>query len=119
MISDHLKKIVEQTPGAVGAILMGFDGIAVMQHIAEGHEDRDVESVAMEMSFRFMELRNAATALDMGGVSDITVKMDGGTILCRVLSNEYFVCTLLDDPGHFGKGRWALRSTASAIIDDL
>ena len=98
---------------------MGFDGIAVMQHVAEGHEDRDLESVAMEMSFRFMELRNAAKALDMGKVSDITIKMDGGTVLCRVLSDEYFVCTLLDDPGHFGKGRWALRSASPRLIEDL
>jgi predicted regulator of Ras-like GTPase activity (Roadblock/LC7/MglB family) len=119
MLSDHLKRIVDETPGAVGAILMGFDGIAVMQYVAPAFEDRDVESLAMEMSFRFMELRKAAEALDMGDVSDITVKMDGGTVLCRVLSDEYFVCALLDDPGHFGKGRWALRSAAPRIVADL
>ncbi len=98
---------------------MGFDGIAVMQYVADGREEQDLESVAMEMSFRFMELRNAAKALDMGKVSDITIKMDGGTILCRVLSDEYFVCTLMDDPGHFGKGRWALRSASAQLIEDL
>jgi predicted regulator of Ras-like GTPase activity (Roadblock/LC7/MglB family) len=119
MLKDHLKRIIESTPGSVGAILMGFDGIAVIQHLAEGCEGRDIESLSMEMSFRFMELRKAAEALDLGGVSDITIKMDGGTILCRVISDEYFVCVLLDDPGHFGKGRWALRSTAPAIKADL
>jgi predicted regulator of Ras-like GTPase activity (Roadblock/LC7/MglB family) len=119
MLSDHLKRIVAETPGAVGAILMGFDGIAVMQHIAEGFEDWDVESLAMEMSFRFMELRKAAETLDMGGISDITIKMDRGTILCRVLSDEYFVCTLMNDAAHFGKGRWALRSAAPGLISDM
>jgi predicted regulator of Ras-like GTPase activity (Roadblock/LC7/MglB family) len=119
MLADALNKIVENTPGAAGAILMGFDGIAVMQHMNEAFAERDLESIAMEMSFRFMELRKAAEALDLGPISDITVKADGGTILCRVLSDEYFVCALLDDPAHFGKGRWILRSTAASLNEDL
>ena len=57
--------------------------------------------------------------LGKAGISDITVKADGGTILCRVLSDEYFVCALLDDPAHFGKGRWILRSTAASLNEEL
>jgi predicted regulator of Ras-like GTPase activity (Roadblock/LC7/MglB family) len=119
MLSDQLKRIVNETPGAVGVILMGFDGIAVMQQMSEAAEGRDLESLAMEMSFRFMELRKAAEALELGPISDITVKAEGGTILCRVLTDEYFVCVLLDDPAHFGKGRWILRSTAESLAEEL
>lgn len=119
MLSDTLKKIVENTPGAAGAILMGFDGIAVMQHHAEGMEEIDIESATMEFSFRFIELRNAAKALEMGPVSDITVKAEKMTILCRVLSDEYFVATVLTDPAHFGKGRWMLRSTSPELESEL
>lgn len=119
MLADQLKRIVDETPGAVGVILMGFDGIAVMQHMNEAFGERDLESIAMEMSFRFMELRKAAEALDLGPISDITVKAKSGTILCRVLSDEYFVCALLDDAAHFGKGRWILRSAAASLTEDL
>ena len=46
---DTLKKIVEGTPGAKAAILMGFDGISVEQFVAEGSGDPiDIESTAME-----------------------------------------------------------------------
>jgi len=119
MLFDTLRKIVGETPGATGAILMGFDGIAVMQHLAPGHEDADIESLSMEFSFRFIELRKAAAALQMGEISDITIKAEAGSVLCRVLSEEYFVAVVLHDSAHFGKGRWMLRSSAAELIAEL
>jgi predicted regulator of Ras-like GTPase activity (Roadblock/LC7/MglB family) len=119
MLADTLRKIVEETPGATGAILMGFDGIAVMQYLAKGHEKVDIESVAMEFSFRFIELRKAAAALELGEVSDITVKAEAGTVLCRVLSDEYFAAVVLHDSAHFGKGRWLLRTNANQLVHEL
>lgn len=119
MLAESLQKIVEQTPGAAGAILMGFDGIAVMQHLAPGCEDVDIESAAMEFSFRFVELRQAAASLNMGEVTDITIKAEHQAVLCRVLSDEYFVSILLTDPSHLGKGRWVLRSTSGELCAEL
>ncbi len=119
MLAESLDKIVAETPGAAGAILMGFDGIAVMQKIAPGFEDLDIESAAMEFSFRFVELRNAAQSLGMGGVTDITIKADKQAILCRVLTDEYFVAVVLAELGHLGKGRWMLRSTSSDLQSEL
>lgn len=119
MLFDTLRKIVEETPGSTGAILMGFDGIAVMQHLAEGQEQVDIESMVMEFSFRFIELRKAAESLEMGEISDITIKAEAGTILCRVLSDEYFVAVVLHDSAYFGKGRWMLRSTANELVSEL
>ncbi|MEM9456125.1 MAG: roadblock/LC7 domain-containing protein [Myxococcota bacterium] len=119
MLFDTLRKIVEETPGSTGAILMGFDGIAVMQHLAKGQETIDIESIAMEFSFRFIELRKAAQSLELGEVSDITIKADGATVLCRVLSEEYFVAVVMHDSAHFGKGRWMLRATAGELIAEL
>jgi predicted regulator of Ras-like GTPase activity (Roadblock/LC7/MglB family) len=119
MLFETLRKIVEETPGATGAILMGFDGIAVMQYLAKGHERVDIESLAMEFSFRFIELTKAARALELGEVSDITVKAQAGTILCRVLSDEYFAAVVLHDASHFGKGRWLLRANAEHLVTEL
>lgn len=119
MLVDTLKKIVENTPNAAGAILMGFDGIAVMQYVAPESEDVDIESITMEFSFRFVELRRASLALDMGKVSDIMVKTETKTVLCRVLSDEYFVAVVLNDAGQMGKGRWMLRSTSTELESEL
>jgi predicted regulator of Ras-like GTPase activity (Roadblock/LC7/MglB family) len=118
-MQEHLESIVSSTPGAAGAILMGFDGIAVVQYLAPEHESLDLESTAMELSFRFMELRKAAEALDLGDVRDITLKTDTQAVLCRVLSEEYFVAVVLTETGHFGKGRWMLRSKAEELGAEL
>lgn len=119
-MDEILQKIVESTPGAKGAILMGFDGIAVEQWVKpEFRSETDIESMAMEFSFRFLELRDAASSLEMGMVSDITLKAEFGSVLVRVLSHEYFVTVLLAHSGHTGKGRWMLRSQAKALCSDL
>lgn len=119
MLNESLEKIVQNTPGAAGAILMGFDGIAVMQYVAPEHADVDVESTAMEFSFRYVELRQAAASLDMGEVTDITIKADNRSVICRVLSDEYFVAIVLADSAHIGKGRWMLRSTSADFQSEL
>lgn len=119
MLNESLEKIVQNTPGAAGAILMGFDGIAVMQYVSPDFEGIDIESTAMEFSFRYVELRQAAESLDMGRVTDITIKADNRSVLCRVLSDEYFVAIVLADTSHIGKGRWMLRSTAHELQTEL
>jgi predicted regulator of Ras-like GTPase activity (Roadblock/LC7/MglB family) len=119
-MQETLRKIVESTPGAKGAILMGFDGISVAQWVKpEFESETDIESMAMEFSFRFLELRDAANSLEMGAISDITLKAEFGSVLVRVLSQEYFVTVLLAHSGHMGKGRWMLRSQALALRTDL
>ena len=79
----------------------------------------DIESMAMEFSFRFLELRDAAKSLEMGAISDITLKAEYGTVVVRVLSPEYFVAIILGDGSNMGKSRWLLRSNANALNSDL
>ncbi len=119
MLNESLEKIVQNTPGAAGAILMGFDGIAVMQYVDPKYADVDIESTAMEFSFRYVELRQAAKSLQMGDVTDITVKAENRAVVCRVLTEEYFVAIVLVDSAHIGKGRWMLRSTSPELQSEL
>jgi len=121
-MQETLEKIVRTTPGAQAVVLMGLDGIAVEQFILPDSEADglpDIESMAMEFSFRFIELRNAAASLEMGEISDLTIRAAKGALLVRFLSEEYFVAVLLTDPRYFGKGRWVLRSLGSSLAADL
>ena len=114
---DTLKSIVDKIPGAKGAILMGFDGIAVEQY--DGGSGADIEGIATEFSFRFVELLKATKALDLGALTDITIKAERGTLLVRCLSEEFFTIVLLEDSGSFGKGRWVLKSAAPDLLASL
>jgi predicted regulator of Ras-like GTPase activity (Roadblock/LC7/MglB family) len=118
MLVDTLQSIVDHTPGAMGAILMGFDGITVVQAMAEG-ANVEIEPIAMEFSYHLTELKKAAQARTLGAVTDITIKAERGTLLIRGLTDEYFVCVLFRDPRHLGKGRWVLRSNVERLMADL
>lgn len=114
---DTLKSIVDKIPGAKGAVLMGFDGIVVEQY--EGDAGANLETIATEFSFRFIDLVKAAKSLDLGALTDITIKAEHGTLLVRCISDEFFAVVLLDEAGNFGKGRWVLRSAAPELLASL
>jgi predicted regulator of Ras-like GTPase activity (Roadblock/LC7/MglB family) len=115
---ETLTRIVESTPGARAAILMGFDGIAVEQFVSP-EASTDIEAMAMEFSFRFLELRNAAQSLELGEIADIAIKAEFGTVLVRCVTAEYFVAVLLADAVGYGKGRWMLRKHAAELAAQL
>jgi len=111
---DTLKSIVDKIPGAKAAVLMGLDGYTVEKYIGDDSLG-DIEQVSTE----FIEMIKVARALDLGTVSDITVKAERGTLLARFLSEGYFAVVLMTETGNFGKGRWVLRTAANELLAAL
>jgi predicted regulator of Ras-like GTPase activity (Roadblock/LC7/MglB family) len=111
---ETLKSIVDKIPGAKAAVLMGLDGYAVEKYVGDGSLG-DIEQVSTE----FIEMVKVARALDLGSVSDITIKAERGTLLARFLSEGYFAVVLMTDTGNFGKGRWVLRNAANELLSAL
>lgn len=114
MIGDTLKSIVDKIPGARAAVLMGLDGYAVEKYQRDD-EFGDIETLSTE----FIEMVKASRALDLGSVSDITVRAERGTLLARFLSEGYFAVVLMGDGSNFGKGRWVLRTAADQLLASL
>ena len=65
MFTEILQRIVEETAGAVGAVLMGYDGIAIEQYFSQG-KTLDLQMVAVEYANVLKEIRKTAEILDMG-----------------------------------------------------
>ncbi len=120
MFLEHLQKIVESVDGGQAALLMGFDGIAVESYTAQGAEvDPDIQTVGMEFSFIFGQIRKAAEILEIGGIREVTIKSSSLIIVLRQLTDEYFTAITLEPEGNFGKARFLLRITAPRILQDL
>lgn len=118
MFQEHLKRMVENTDGGVAGLLMGFDGIAVESYVvSEGGVD--IQTVGMEFSFILTQVRKAAEILEVGTVSEVTIRAEALTILIRVLSSEYFMALAIRPEGNFGKGRYLLRVVAPKIQSEL
>ena len=118
MFSEILQKIVNETGGGIGAVLMGYDGIAVDQFFS-AEEDVDVQMVVVEYSNVLKEIRKTAEILSLGDMEEISIRTDRFIIVIRILSSEYFVALIIHQDGNFGKGRYLMTRESSNLIEAL
>ncbi len=118
MFSDILQRIVEETNGGIGAVLMGYDGIAIDQFFRPD-EQVDLQMVVVEYSNVLKEIRKTADILSLGEMEEISIRTDRFIIVIRLLNEEYFVAFILDRDGNFGKGRYLMTRERINLIEAL
>lgn len=118
MFSDILQRIVEGTGGGIGAVLMGYDGIAIEQFFAPD-QSIDLQMVVVEYSNVLKEIRKTAEILSLGEMEEITIRTDHFMIVIRMLNEEYFVALIIDRDGNFGKGRYLLTREGANLFEAL
>jgi len=119
MFKPILKNLVEQTPGAQTAILMGCDGIFVDHFTIDSAVEEEGQAVAVEFAAVVTEVSHAASLLNVGGLDEIAVKCGNLSILLSMLTNEYFVALLINRDGNAAKGRYLLRRDAHLLRSAL
>lgn len=118
MFKQALENIVTECAGGLGAILMGFDGIAIDQYLDENIAV-DLNLIGIEYSNISKEINRAAEILTLGELSEVTIKTDKFFIILNVLTEEYFIALILDQAGNFGKGRYLLQREAPGLRLEL
>ena len=118
MFSEILQKIVVETGGGIGAVLMGYDGIAVDQFFSP-EEEVDVQMVVVEYSNVLKEIRKTAEILSLGDMEEVSIRTDRFLIVIRILNSEYFVALIIHQDGNFGKGRYLMTRESSNLIEAL
>ncbi len=118
MFSEILQRIVEGTGGGIGAVLMGYDGIAIDQYFAPD-EELDLQMVVVEYSNVLKEIRKTADILSLGDMEEISIRTDRLIIVIRVLNDEYFVALVINRDGNFGKGRYLMTREGFNLIEAL
>lgn len=118
MFSDILKRIVNETSGGVGAVLMGYDGIAIDQFFRP-EAKIDLQMVVVEYSNVLKEIRQTADILSLGEMEEISIRTDRYIIVIRLLNDEYFVAFILNRDGNFGKCRYLLTRERINLIEAL
>ena len=118
MFSEILQRIVEQTGGGVGAVLMGYDGIAIDQFFAPD-EEIDLQMIVVEFSNVLKEIRKTAEILSLGDMEEISIRTDRFIIVIRMLNEDYFVALVINRDGNFGKGRYLLTREGFNLIEEL
>ena len=115
--SDILKEVVNGTEGALGALVVGLDGIPVEEYSVSS--DMDIQSMTVEYSSLLKEIEKGSQAAQMGSTKEVTVLAEKAMIMLRRLNDEYFFVLILKPEGNFGKGRFLLRMSVPALLKEF
>jgi predicted regulator of Ras-like GTPase activity (Roadblock/LC7/MglB family) len=115
--SDILKEVVHGTEGALGALIVGLDGIPVEEYSLNG--DLDIQSMTVEYSALLKEIEKGSQAARLGSTKEVTVIADKAMIMLRRLNEEYFFVLIIRPEGNFGKGRFLLRMSVPKLLKEF
>ncbi|BCA80193.1 roadblock/LC7 domain-containing protein [Desulfuromonas sp. AOP6] len=118
MFAKMLQEIVEKTSGGVGAVLMGYDGIAIDQYF-QPVDDVDLQLVSVEYANILKEIRKTIDVLGTGAMEEVAIRTSRFYVILRALGPEYFVALTVRSDGNFGKGRYLLMKEAPRFLDAL
>lgn len=118
MFSEILQRIVKETGGGVGAVLMGYDGIAIEQFFAP-EQDIDLQMVVVEYANVLKEIRRTADILELGEMEEVSIRTARFIIVIRMLTSDYFTALIIDRDGNFGKGRYLLNREHENLVEAL
>jgi predicted regulator of Ras-like GTPase activity (Roadblock/LC7/MglB family) len=115
--SDILKQVVNGTEGAIGALVVGLDGIPVEEFSVDS--SMDLQSMTVEYSALLKEIEKGSQASQMGSTNEVTVVADKAMIMLRRLNEEYFFVLIMKPGGNFGKGRFLLRMSVPNLLKEF
>ena len=118
MFTEHLKAVVDEVDGAIGALLMGLDGIAIESYVAGGNKI-DITTLGMEFSFILGQVKKASEILRLGGVNEFTIRAESLYLVVRMLTPEYFLAVVLSADGNYGKARFRMRVAQPRLAAQL
>lgn len=118
MFKSILENIVNSCSGGVGAVLMGYDGIAIDQYVVDD-VSLDLNLVAIEYSNVTKEIRKAAEVLETGDLQEVAIKTQQFFVIIYALNEEYFVALTIKRDGNYGQGRYLLMRDAGRLKEAL
>jgi predicted regulator of Ras-like GTPase activity (Roadblock/LC7/MglB family) len=115
--SDIMKAVVNGTEGALGALVVGLDGIPVEEYSVSS--ELDIQSMTVEYSSLLREIEKGSQASQMGSTREVTVIAEKAMIMLRRLNEDYFFVLIMKPDGNFGKGRFLLRMSVPKLLKEF
>ena len=104
-----LQKVVENVDGAIGAGVIGEDGIAIDQFSTKS--DFDVTAAGAEYSTIIASARKASTSFGLGKTNEVLISTEKATMIMMMAGPNYFVTLALSLDGNLGRGRLELKKS--------
>lgn len=118
MFRDMLEEVVQSTPGGLGAVLMGYDGIAIDEYRLDS-SGPDLQMLAIEYANVLKEMTRMTDVLDTGHLEEVTVKTEEFFFVLRSVNEEYFMVLTIARSGNPGKGRYLMLKRVPQLNEEL
>jgi len=112
-LKEILRGIVEEC-GCLGAVVMGYDGIAIDECLNESAAF-DVPSLAVEYASVLKEIKRTVGVLKTGELEEVAIVAERLSVLVRGLDDDLFVALVMGEGGNLGKGRYLLKREAPRL----
>jgi predicted regulator of Ras-like GTPase activity (Roadblock/LC7/MglB family) len=110
---------VEKTDGAVGAVIMGTDGLPVEKFFSAEGSETNLDVAAAEFTSLLRAAVRSAKDLNLGDVRELVLTLESVTLLMRALHRDYFVLLALRADGNLGRGRYELRKAELVLAEEF
>jgi predicted regulator of Ras-like GTPase activity (Roadblock/LC7/MglB family) len=118
IFEEVVQRAVEQTHGAMAAVIMARDGIA-LSHYIKPEVEIDLETLGIEYANLLADTNRSSQAMNAGPLKELQLTTDKYLTILRVLNPEYFIALIVAPDGNLGKGRFILRVSAPALLKEL
>jgi predicted regulator of Ras-like GTPase activity (Roadblock/LC7/MglB family) len=113
-----LKTLVNECSGALGGVIMGYDGIAIEEYLADT-SGLDVQTLAIEYASVLKEIKRTVGVLKTGELEEVSIISGQCSVIVRGVSDDFFIALVLRADGNFGKGRYLLKREAPKLREAL
>lgn len=122
MSFEHILREIVGGCDALGAALMGADGIPIAQEVAQGADASAADTLGVlgvEFGRLLDETRKAADSVEGGAVDEVTTRMGRFTVVARVVDEETFLVVAIAPEGNLGKARFLARRHLISLREQL
>jgi len=117
MLKKSLNAIIDNVEGSLGAVLLGLDGMPIVE--VNRKEGLDISVLGAELTLLYKNSLRLTQEMKFGNVQEVILSTDAAVILCRAVTDEYFLLLAISPDSLFGKGRYQLRKSLETFRKQL
>jgi len=112
-----LQEMLDQLPGALGAIIADWEGEAVDQ--VARMDDFEIKVLGAHKGIILTRLRETLQRLDGGELEEVLIHFDEGKTLISPLSEDYFLVLTVAPEVMVGKAAFVMRRCAAKLRREI
>jgi len=120
VFADLLKQVLARVDGAIGALIMGLDGIAIEQQINDVEKyDSRLSMIAAAYATLLRNSMRTSSDVGVGQLQEMTVISGNMMLVIKLINPEYFLLVALESNGNVGRARFELRKAQLLLEEEF